>query len=488
MKDKYDIIIGLEIHFHTKTKSKMFCRCSTDFWEKDPNTLTCPVCLGLPGALPVANKRAIEFAIKAGLAFNCSIAENTKFDRKHYFYPDLPKAYQISQYDKPICYDGYLSVGDRKIKIQRIHQEEDVAKMIHMNDFSLVDYNKSGLPLLEMVTYPEIRTADEAYDFAQKVRSTIRRIGISDADMEKGQMRCEPNISVQKKGSWEYKDGKILSTAQNLKLNPKVEIKNIASISAIRKAIKYEYERQTNELENGGEIVQETRGWDPVNEVTVHQRTKEEAADYRYFPEPDIPPIIICRDWVNEIKETLPAKAEERRSFYEDKCEIKSKTVDALMEDPGFEQRFEELIEGLEEKYVSTAASLATGPWKEIINETEIDYVGSGVTIDKFQKIVKASHEDKITSNIAKELIQRLHSDKKLDVDEMINSKQQISDKDELEEIVKNVIDDNPQPVNDIKEGKKQAIGVLIGQVMCETKGKSNPQVVTELINRIINE
>jgi aspartyl-tRNA(Asn)/glutamyl-tRNA(Gln) amidotransferase subunit B len=398
----------------------------------------------------------------------------------------LPKAYQISQYDKPICYDGYLDIGETKINIQRIHQEEDVAKMIHMNEYSLVDYNKSGLPLLEMVTYPEIRTADEAYDFARKVRSTIRRIGISDADMEKGQMRCEPNISVQEKGSWEYKDGEILPISNEKKLNPKVEIKNLASISAIRKAIQYEFKRQTNELENGGEILQETRGWDPVNEVTVHQRTKEEAADYRYFPEPDIPPIIIKKGWIKKIQQSMPAKAEDRRSFYEDECGIKSKTVDSLMEDPAFEQRFEELIEGLDKEAVSTAAGLATGPWKEVINDSETGYEESGVEVNKFQKIVNAAHENKITSNIAKELIQRLHTNNELKIDELINQKQQISDKDELEQVVQKIIEENPQPVEDIKNGKKQAIGVLIGQVMKETKGKANPEIVTELINKII--
>ncbi|KKP43466.1 MAG: Asp-tRNA Asn/Glu-tRNA Gln amidotransferase subunit B, aspartyl-tRNA(Asn)/glutamyl-tRNA (Gln) amidotransferase subunit B [candidate division WS6 bacterium GW2011_GWC1_33_20] len=272
---KYDVIIGLEIHIQSKTESKMFCSCSTNYFSKEPNINVCPVCLGLPGALPVPNKRAIELCILLGLATNCDIDNEIHFDRKHYFYPDLPKGYQISQYKKPICSDGYVDIKDEnnktyRIEIERIHQEEDVAKSTHHieqstgMEYSLIDYNKSGIPLIEIVTKPNITSAYQAREYANKIRQIVRYLGISDADMEKGQMRCEPNISIQEKGKWEYKDGKILAIGE-YQLNPKSEVKNIGSISAVEKSILYEIERIEKELEEGKKIIQQTRGWQKDN-------------------------------------------------------------------------------------------------------------------------------------------------------------------------------------------------------------------------------
>ncbi|HCC67942.1 TPA: Asp-tRNA(Asn)/Glu-tRNA(Gln) amidotransferase GatCAB subunit B, partial [Patescibacteria group bacterium] len=295
---KYDIVVGLEIHIQTKTNSKMFCPCPTGYFQKEPNTHVCPVCLGLPGALPVPNKRAIELCILMGLATNCDIDHEIYFDRKHYFYPDLPKGYQISQYKRPICSDGYIKLSDTVVEIERIHQEEDVAKSTHHTEqdsnkaYSLIDYNKSGVPLIEIVTKPCIRSASQAKEYATRVRQIARYLNISDADMEKGQMRCEPNISIQEKGKWEYKNGVILPIG-DYELNAKVEIKNIGSITAVEKSIEYEVERLIKELESGEKGIQQTRGWNADKGITEFQRSKETVDDYRYMQEPDIPVINI---------------------------------------------------------------------------------------------------------------------------------------------------------------------------------------------------
>jgi aspartyl-tRNA(Asn)/glutamyl-tRNA(Gln) amidotransferase subunit B len=323
MKEDYDVIIGLEIHVQTKTNSKMFCTCSAQYFEKEPNSQVCPVCMGLPGALPLPNKGAIEKCILLGLATNCKISKNIRFDRKHYFYPDLPKGYQISQYDNPICSNGYVSIGkDKKVDIERIHQEEDVAKSLHVkkgaSSYTLIDYNKSGVPLIEIVTKPVIKSASDAKEYATKIRQIVRYLDISDADMEKGQMRCEPNISVQKKGTWKYEDGKILP-AGDAKLNPKVEVKNIGSISAVEKSIEYEIDRLIKGIEEGEKIIQQTRGWNAQKGITEFQRSKESAEDYRYCPEPDIPIITIDEKTIERIKSGVVELADEKINRYMEK-------------------------------------------------------------------------------------------------------------------------------------------------------------------------
>ena len=307
----YDTIIGLEIHAELKTKSKMFCSCNNDAQGKEPNTTVCPICMAHPGTLPVPNKQAIEWTILIGLALNCKINELSKFDRKNYFYPDLPKGYQISQYDLPIAYDGFLEVDDKPVLITRIHLEEDTGKLIHPvgKKHSLVDYNRAGTPLVELVTEPVISDAKTAKKFAQSYQQILRFLNISNADMEKGELRCEANISVQEKNKWKYTNGQILPVGK-YKLNPKVELKNINSFKYLEKAIDYEVKRQIKALKDGEKLVQETRGWNNDKGITFSQRVKETSADYRYFPEPDIPPLKITREWIDEIKRQIKALAD----------------------------------------------------------------------------------------------------------------------------------------------------------------------------------
>ena len=311
----YDTIIGLEIHAELKTKSKMFCSCDNDAEGKAPNTNVCPVCLAHPGTLPAPNKQAIDWTILTGLALHCKINHVSKFDRKNYFYPDLPKGYQLSQYDQPFCYDGWLEVEGEKVLITRIHLEEDTGKSVHMTnpDRTLLDFNRAGTPLMELVTEPTIKDAAQAKKFGQLYQQILRYLNISDADMEKGQMRCEANISVQEQGAWEYKDGLILATKKNHPLNAKVEVKNINSFRAMERAINFEVHRQTALLEKNEKIAAETRGWDENKSQTVSQRIKETAADYRYFPEPDIPPFRIDDTLLAKLQAELPELPNEKK-------------------------------------------------------------------------------------------------------------------------------------------------------------------------------
>jgi len=484
--EKYDVIIGLEIHVQTNTKSKMFCSCPTGYFQKEPNTHVCPVCLGLPGALPVPNKRAIELCILMGLATNCNIASEIFFDRKHYFYPDLPKGYQISQYKKPICSNGYVEVpSGAEVELERIHQEEDVAKSTHHTEastgkeYTLVDYNKSSVPLIEIVTKPNITSARDAKDFATKIRQIARYLNISDADMEKGQMRCEPNISIQEKGKWEYKDGKILPIG-DYKLNPKTEVKNIGSITAVEKAIEYEVERMIEEIEEGKELKQQTRGWNASRGITEFQRSKETADDYRYMPEPDIPVIDISKEDIERIKKELIELPNEKIKRYVEDWNLSEYAADVISSSKESAEYFEKLqkklSESMDDKDAATEASnWIMGPLYAIANKQGKDITEIGVNGDDLAQLIIAFKDGIFTKNKAEELLNE-SVEKDIDISKEIgklkSAKESVGS---LEDIAKQVIDENPQAANDYRGGKEASIGFLVGKVMQLTNGTANP-------------
>ncbi len=495
--DKYDVIIGLEIHIQSKTQSKMFCPCSTDYFHKEPNTLTCPVCMGMPGALPVPNKRAVELCILFGLATNCTISETLRFDRKHYFYPDLPKGYQISQYDNPICSNGYITVNrdgeDIKIDIERIHQEEDVAKATHHKEitgeeYTLIDYNKSGMPLIEIVTKPTIRNALDAKLYANKIRQIARYLGISDADMEKGQMRCEPNISVQTKGSWRYENGKILPN-EGYTLNPKVEVKNIGSISAVEKSIEYEVNRLIEMIENGEKIIQQTRGWNAEKGITEFQRSKESAQDYRYFPDPDIPVITVTPQDIERIREQLVKLPDQLISKYMTDYGLNRYDSEVITENKETAEYFENLLNSLKSlnydiKIIAKElVNWLTGVMFSIANEKGIYVYELEYSIDSFKILMDTYLSKKITISKAKDLfIDSIKNNKDLSIlisDTLSNT----FDGDKLDQVINNIINNNTKAVDDYKSGKEASLMFLVGQVMRETKGNTDANTVK---NRLI--
>ncbi len=497
MKEKYDVIIGLEIHVQTKTNTKMFCSCKTEYFEKEPNTQVCPVCMGLPGALPLPNKRAIEKCILLGLATNSTISKNIRFDRKHYFYPDLPKGYQISQYDNPICSNGHVFIrdlnGDKKeIDLERIHQEEDVAKSLHVkNSYSLIDYNKSGIPLIEIVTKPVIKNAHDAKEYATKIRQIVRYLNISDADMEKGQMRCEPNISVQEKGTWVYKDGKILPIGEN-NLNPKIEIKNIGSISAVEKSIEYEIERIISCIENNEKITQQTRGWNADKGITEYQRSKESAQDYRYCPEPDIPIITIDNNTINSIKGELIELPDEKIVKYTGKyklSEYDAQVITASKESADF---FEKMLENLKKELDETQAAKSIANWLlgpifNYLNNNGKTFDDLNTIVDDLASLILKVEKKDILNSKAKEMLDQALQ-KGQNLGEMISKSDTkiISDENEIETLAKQVVSENENAVNDFKNGKTNAIGFLTGQLMKLSKGNADPVLAKNILEKLI--
>ena len=498
---KYDVIIGLEIHVQTNTKSKMFCSCPTHYFEQEPNTHVCPVCLGLPGALPVPNKRAIELCILLGLALHCDIDNEIHFDRKHYFYPDLPKGYQISQYKRPICSDGYLEIIDQdnkkySIGIERIHQEEDVAKSFHYNkdniNYSLIDYNKSGVPLVEIVTKPEIKSAYQAREFAERIRQIVRYLNISDADMEKGQMRCEPNISIQEKGKWQYIDGRI-SPIGDYKLNPKAEIKNIGSISAVEKSIEYEVQRMVTEIENGKTLIQQTRGWNADKGITEFQRSKETADDYRYMPEPDIPIIQISSDDVERISHELIELPYDKKERYKREYQLSDYDCNVLTANKDISIYFEELVNILSSSMplseaAKSASNWITGPLFAISNDKKIEITEKNITKESLAFLITEFEKKTLTKNKAESLLKESIENNK-DLKELIRETTQEKTKtlENLDSIIDEVINSNPKAVNDYKSGKQTTIGFLIGQVMQKTKGSADPNQVKSILTDKLN-
>lgn len=475
-------VVGLEIHIQVKTNSKMFCRCSTDYFNKEPNINICPVCMGLPGALPVPNKVAFEKAIKLALALNCKINQETKFDRKNYFYPDLPKGYQISQYDQPIGEEGYIEIeykGDsRRVRIIRVHLEEDTGKSLHSeNDETLLDYNKSGVPLLEVVTYPDFESTEEVILFAKRLRQIVRYLNVSDAEMQKGQMRYELNISVKP-------DTMPLGQLPNYK----VEVKNIGSISVLEKVLNFEVARQIELHEKNEKIPSQTRGLKGMTGETLFQRSKETADDYRYFPEPDIPPLTISNELLSSIKQEMPELPHQRKQRYVD-LGLEFEQADIFVEDTERGDWYDVVLKELEGEDLSLPKELA----KWVVGEISGQLEKRGMSISKcpltqkdIVELVKLVKSNQISGTIAKDVIDQVFENGGSAV-QIIKDKNliQISDSSEIEKFVKEVIDANQKVVVDI-EKNPNAIKFLVGQVMRLSKGKVNPKVAEEEIRKLI--
>ena len=482
---QYESIIGLEIHAELKTKTKMFCDSLNDSDEKHPNVNVCEICLAFPGTLPVINEEAVKKVILTGLALNCRIAKQTNFDRKNYFYPDLPKGYQISQYQRPLCAEGYLDISGKKVRITRIHLEEDTGRLQHpepspsasygasdaVSRYSLVDFNRAGVPLMEMVTEPDLTTGEEVKEFAEKFRLILRYLGVSDADMEKGQMRVEVNISVKKKGEREY--------------GTKVEIKNLNSIRSAALAVDYEIERQTSMLEDGHRVVQETRGWDEIKQSTFSQRLKETAKDYRYFPEPDLPVLSLDDQYIESIKAELPELPEQRKERLKKEYGL----VDAQIEILTIDKRRGEYFENV-------ASELVTLDKKSAENYNKVaNFVISNMTDNDLERIspealaelVVMATKKLITSTTAAVLLKEM-AETGLHPEAIAREKNllQVSDISELEKVAEELISENPGPVADYKKGKKEALKFLVGKMMAKSKGKANPQVAAELLEKLL--
>ncbi len=498
----YDVIIGLEIHAELKTKSKMFCSCDNNSQDKAPNTAVCPICLGHPGTLPVPNKQAINWTILTGLALHCQINRLSKFDRKNYFYPDLPKGYQISQYDQPLTYKGYLEIDGRKIDITRIHLEEDTGKSLHFKkeNYTLLDFNRAGTPLMELVTEPVIKDASEAKKFCQNYQRILRYLDISNADMEKGQMRCEANVSVQKKGHWEYKDGLILAK-NNKELSAKVEVKNINSFRAVEKAINFEIKRQTALLEENKKVLGETRGWNEHQNATVGQRLKESSADYRYFPEPDIPILKIDDNLIADIRSQLPELPEAKKERFMKEYDYSEKLASILVNDKKLASWTEEVISELkawikatgdkferqEKRLAKAAANLITGELLKHLNTDNKKISDLNITAENFAELITLIYQQKVNSSAGQRILEEMyhHGGDPTDIMDNLGLKQ-LDNSAELETFVKKIIQAHPQQLAQYRQGKVNVIQFFIGKVMAETKGKANPKIVRELLEKLL--
>ncbi len=510
-------IVGLEIHVELKTKTKMFCSCLNDSDERYPNVNVCPVCMSHPGTLPVINKEAVKKVIKTGLALHCQIPEFSKFDRKNYFYPDLPKGYQISQYDTPLCKGGFLNLGERKIRITRVHLEEDTGRLVHPEgtDYSLVDFNRAGIPLMELVTEPDLRSAEEVRKFAQEFQLILRYLDVSDADMEKGQMRVEVNISLQHKSQIPNTKSQTNPKSQipKPKLGTKVEIKNLNSFRVVEKAIDYEIKRQSKLLEQGEKIIQETRGWNDIKQITVSQRKKEEANDYRYFPEPDLPPLEISKKYVQEIESEIPELPQLRRERFKKEYKLKEKEIEIFVQNKDIGEYFEKVMSELKNWVKPPHQDFGSGgkeaeiklqiKEKEFDNLTKLatNYIltdlqalfkkGSVrgedflITPENFAEFISLIWKGEISSRVAKDILKEMFA-KGGDPSQIIEERglKQVSDESQLEEIVNKIIKSNPQPVKDYQEGKENILQFLIGQVMRETRGKANPKIIQQLLTK----
>lgn len=470
---EYEVVIGCEVHAQAATKSKLFCSCPTTFGA-EPNTNVCSVCLGLPGTLPVLNKKAVECIVKAGLALGCEISSESVFARKNYYYPDLPKNYQISQYELPVCENGALEIevggAPKKIRIRRIHLEEDAGKLMHLaGDASAVDFNRTGCPLMEIVTEADISSADEAVQYLTRLKAVLEYLEVSDADMEKGQLRCEPNISVRKKG--------------DEKLGTKAELKNLNSFKTVRKGIEYEVKRHIEVLESGGKLIQETRRFDDETQMTVSMRSKEEAHDYRYFPEPDLLPLVVKDELKESLRKTIPELPHEKQKRYVKELGLSEYDAEVLTQDKALAEFFEACLKLYDNP--KAAANWVTNEYLKHLNERNLTVADGKVLPEMLVALLKEIDSGKISGKIAKDVLESMVETGKTAV-QIISEKGlvQISDESAIEKVVDEVIKENGAVANEYAGGKDKSLMFLVGQVMRKTKGKANPQLVNEIFTK----
>ena len=473
---QYETVIGLEVHVELATKTKIFCGCSTEFGGA-PNTHTCPVCTGMPGSLPVLNKKVVEFAIKAGLAANCHIHQYCKFDRKNYFYPDNPQNYQISQLYLPICYDGAVeietSAGKKTVRIHEMHMEEDAGKLIHdeWEDCSLVDYNRSGVPLIEIVSEPDMRSSEEVIAYLEKLRCTMQYLGVSDCKLQEGSMRADVNLSVREVGSETF--------------GTRTEMKNLNSFKAIARAIEGERERQIELLEAGKKVVQETRRWDDNKESSHAMRSKEDAQDYRYFPEPDLVPIVISQEWIDRVKKRQPEFREEKLKRYKKEFDIPQYDAEILTESKHMADIFEETTALCgKPKKVSNWLMVET---MRLLKEHNMESEDITFTPENLAKLIELADAGTINSSVAKEVFDHVFEEN-VDPEKYVEEHglKTVNDEGALIEVLEKVIADNPQAVVDYKGGKEKALGALVGQTMKAMKGKANPGLVNQKLREML--
>jgi len=480
---EYQTVIGLEVHSQLLTESKMFCRCSTDYVNSPPNTHVCPVCLGMPGVLPTINDLAIEYSVLTALALNCSIPNFTKFDRKNYPYPDLMKGYQISQYDVPLSHDGWLEIEvdgiKKKIGITRVHLEEDVAKLLHRSDssgeaYSLMDVNRAGMPLMEIVGEPDLSSPEEARLYLQKMHSYLQYLGVSSGNMEEGSFRCDANISMRSV------DGK--------EQHPKAEVKNMNSFKAIYAALKYEEERQREVLAQGGKLVQETRGWIDDQGITISQRSKEFAHDYRYFPEPDLPPLTLSAEWVELVRKKLPELPDARKSRFMVQYNLSAYDAGILTDSKEFADYFESTVKIASEVQISkgrakTVANWMLGEYLKFLNAEAIGINQSKIKPGHLSEMLDIIDQGTLSNTLAKQVFEEMFNTGKAPAD-IVTDKglSQISGASEIEPIIEQILKDNPKAVSDFREGTQKAMGFLVGQVMKQTKGRAKPDLVNEIL------
>ena len=476
LRDKYEVVIGLEVHAQLKTKTKIFAPDGCEF-GCEQNSQISPITLGMPGVLPVLNKAVVNMGILTGLALNCEIAEKCKFDRKQYFYADLPKGYQISQYDEPICGKGYLMVNGKKIGITRAHLEEDAGKLVHAgadglagSSYSLVDLNRAGTPLLEIVSEPDMRSPQEARAYMEELRNIVRYVGVCDGNLEEGSMRCDANISIMPKGS--------------NKFGTRAEIKNVNSFKALERALEYEIDRQIELVEDGEEVVQETRLWDDNAGVTRSMRGKEDAHDYRYFPEPDLMPLVISREWVEEVRKTMPELPEQKRERYMS-LGLSEYDASVIVEQMDLAMFFDKVLElGANPKI---AVNFLMGEIAAYLKEQKLSINETKLTPENLVELISLIEKSTISNNIGKQIIiDMLKDGEKASAIVEKKGLSQITDTSAIKEICQKIVDANPNQVEAYKGGKNQLFGFFVGQVMKETKGRANPQTVNQLLKEIL--
>ncbi len=471
-REDFEVVIGLEVHSELSTKTKIFCSCPTEFGG-NPNTHCCPVCMAMPGALPVLNEKVVEYAVKAGLAMNCEISQDSKSDRKNYFYPDLPKSYQISQFDKPLCKEGHIDIdidGELKtINIERIHIEEDAGKLNH-DEFqggSLVDLNRAGVPLIEIVSKPDLRSSKEAEAYLRKIKSILEYIEVSDCKMQEGSLRADVNVSVRKKGE--------------TKLGTRTEMKNMNSFRSIVRGIEYEIDRQVDLIEDGGKVEQETLRWDDVSGRTFSMRDKEDAQDYRYFPEPDLLPIKLSTEYIEQIRKTLPELPETRRERYIEEYKLSQRDSNLLTASKYLSDLFEEAEKIC--KNPKAVTNWILSDISRILNEKEMEAKDIPFKAEDLAQLISLIDKSTINSAIAKKVLEKMFEEEEKNPSKIIekNGWIQISDESQVKQVVLKILEANQQSVLDFKAGKDRALGFLVGQAMKETKGKANPKMLNEM-------